>query len=684
LSSLSISLLVISFGALVFTNSYESDEKELKLLDKITGQKILIYGKVSKIENFSKEKIQFVLDCKNLILDNKAINLNQRFLVNLDLRYSSLPLNYFKKIITDGNLIRISGELRKPEGPKYIGDFDNAFFLKSREINYIINSDIFDELNLIEADNSIYNFSRHLYQLREKIKQQIETNFDGLAAAYIKGLFIADRGDIPDEIKEDFINSGVIHVLAVSGLHTGYIALILIALSGRLNKLLKIIFVSIGLFIFVHIANLSPSVIRASLMSVIVLISLLIERRTNLLNSIALSALLILIFKPLDIFNPGFQLSFAAVMSIALIYPKLVQLTKSYLISGWKKYLIDLILISISVSIGTFPFVASYYQKFSLVALIANLIIIPLTGLILGGIILNLVVINFIPVAASIYKLALTELINFNFKIVDFFANLPFAYLSIKNFSFAQSLFYFLLVVLVLITVNRNYKPIVKWAIILLLIFDYFFFSDILSNRILVQSKTNLILVQTHNLNSILLNDSEKNFLKIFSKTDSLRVIANDFNKLDKIFWRLDLPQINYASISTPAIWLNNNLKKRLNLCRVSKKDDEIWLIGEFNKPANSLSLSRNSIEYKFHKDSYSEILKYNGWIVLITPVDFTKLKLKLEKINENILVIRPSIDTLLVKNSGNDFNYFPLDFSIKKMRIFQLNDNGIREIRWQ
>ena len=288
---------------------------------------------------------------------------------------------------------------------------------------------------MLKANKSIFNFPRYINDLRLKLSKQIEENFDSLSSSYIKALILGDRSDIPENIKNAFINSGVIHVLAVSGLHTGYIVLILMGFSGRFNVILRLIFIFLGLFIFTHIANLSPSVIRASIMSIVVLLSFIIQRSNNLLNSISIAGLIILLMNPLDILNPGFQLSFGAVASIAIIYPILKNNFLANNLKPFWKYFSDLMLISLSVSIGTFPFVVSYYEKFSLIALFANLLIIPLTGIILGGIILNIATINLLPSIVDIYKESLTFLIRLNFQIVDWFANFPIAYKTFYHFS---------------------------------------------------------------------------------------------------------------------------------------------------------------------------------------------------------------------------------------------------------
>lgn len=685
ISSITISLALITIGYLLFSFSYYENEKEKKLLDKLEGKNILLYGYVLKVELLEKEKIQFQLDCDQIIVNNSSVQINQKVLVNLSLRDNTLSLNYFDKIISPGNYIRISGSLAKPAEANFIGDFDQRFYLKSKNINYILNSNIFEDLNLIKEDNSIFNFSRHLSALRQKLKSQIEQHFDFLNAAYIKGLFIAERSDIPEEIKEDFINSGVIHVLAVSGLHTGYIALILFAITGRFNKWLRLIFVAIGLFVFAHLANLSPSVVRASIMCVVVLLSLLIERNNPLLNSIALSALIILLINPLDIFNPGFQLSFSAVLSIALIYPVLIKITSASKLHGWKKYFVDMILISVAVSIGTFPFVITYYHKFSFIALLANLIVIPLTGIILGGIILNLVVINLFPFVSSIYKLGLVELINFNFDAVKFFGNLPIAYTSLKDFSIYNAFTFFLMLVIIILIINKNYKPLIKFVIVFILIFNYIFHYKSLSTEKINPNASYLFLIKMNNSNSIFIGDAKDNFFKFYEKSDNPSAVVNDFKKLDNIFWNINVERLKQASISSNAMWLNNNLRSRINNMNISRLENDIWYFGErSSSDLEEITNQDRSVKHRFLKNSFTEMVLFNDWIIIISPVEIEKIKRRLNKSFSKFIYIKPDLDTMSIKSTENDLAIVPLNLDKTGMKIFEIKTRDLKEINWR
>jgi competence protein ComEC len=201
----------------------------------------------------------------------------------------------------------------------------------------------------------------------------------------LKGILLADRGEIDFSTREKFVNAGVVHILAVSGLHVGFIVLIFIVISSRFNLYIRSAITIIGLLAFLMITNSPASVFRASLMGITLIITFMLNRKFNSYNALAIAALIILIIDPMELFNPGFQLSFSAVLSIVAIYPIFSNGIYKF---GIKNKLIKWTLLFCSVSlaaqIGTLPFTILYFNKLSIIALFANLIVIPLVAVIVS------------------------------------------------------------------------------------------------------------------------------------------------------------------------------------------------------------------------------------------------------------------------------------------------------------
>ncbi|MBU4141018.1 MAG: DNA internalization-related competence protein ComEC/Rec2, partial [Candidatus Omnitrophica bacterium] len=197
-------------------------------------------------------------------------------------------------------------------------------------------------------------------------------------------ILLGERAALSQDTKGLFVNTGTIHILAISGLHIGLIALILVALFRFLRLPRKAVFI-LTIFLLICYAFLSgarPSVVRATVMAVIVLFGFLINRETKIYNSLGLAALLILIVRPHYLFDAGFQLSFLSVISIIYLTPKIEKLFPAR--NRCFLYLIRAFSVSLAAWIGIAPLVAFHFNIVTPVAVLANLVVIPCLFLIVS------------------------------------------------------------------------------------------------------------------------------------------------------------------------------------------------------------------------------------------------------------------------------------------------------------
>lgn len=685
ITTILISISIILFGWYYFREAILSDEYNEKILDNAIGKQVTLYGDVEKAESINKNRLTFYYVTDSLQFKGFTFIIREKIQVVLSLPEESYLFEMYGKLIKPGNEIILTGIFQKPKGRLYFGEYSYRDYLKSKGIRYVFYSQHQDRFDLVKEDKSIFNFSRYLNDLRLNLKSQIEKNFDLLSASYIKALIIGDRSDIPDEIKSSFVNSGVIHVLAVSGLHTGYIVLILMGIAGRFNQIFKLICVVVGLFLFSHISNLSPSVIRASIMSVVVLLSYVIQRPNNLLNSISIAGLIILFLNPLDLLNPGFQLSFGAVISIAVIYPTIKSNIKLNNLKKFWQYLVDLILISLSVSIGTFPFVVSYYERFSMISLIANLLVIPLTGVILGGIILNIFIINILPFISEIYKETLNFLINLNFQIVDWFANMPFAYKTFYNFSIYHYLIYYLMVILILIVLLKDYRPLTKLFITFCIVFNFLYHYDLFSDKP-IKGKNNLLtFIETSNGISIQIIQNGKTSQNIFFIDNSHEIILSELNQINRISNRLELPETQLQISNKPLFLLNKYLEQSNSFLKTYTPRDNFWISSNIDLVFDNnkyVYQSGNNL-YNIFPESFAQVFVVNDWLIIISGLkDLDKLKNKLYRFEKLCLVDLPSKKMIIQEDNLNS-REFGFNHPEKKLYIFEISQNQIGEITW-
>lgn len=212
-------------------------------------------------------------------------------------------------------------------------------------------------------------------------------NFKPDELAIINALLLGQRQDISEQVYKSYTNAGAIHILAISGLHIGIILIILNHLFKPIERLkhgtfLKAVIIIFILWCFAIIAGLSASVTRAVTMFSIVTIGMHLKRPTNIYNTLAISMLVLLLFKPLFLFDVGFQLSYVTVFSIVTLDPifyKLFQPKNKLLDIYWHTFTI-----TIAAQFGIIPISLYYFHQFPALFFISNLVIIPILGFILG------------------------------------------------------------------------------------------------------------------------------------------------------------------------------------------------------------------------------------------------------------------------------------------------------------
>jgi len=203
----------------------------------------------------------------------------------------------------------------------------------------------------------------------------------------MNALLLGQRQEISKELSDNYSKAGAIHILAVSGLHVGIILLILsfvLKPLERVNKgkLIKLVLVILFLWFFAVLAGMSASVTRAVTMFSAIALGQFFNKRNAVEHSLIFSMFIILLWKPLFLFDVGFQLSYTAVFGIIWVQPVLYQLWKpTFFIvdKGWQ-----LISVSVSAQLGVLPISLFYFHQFPGLFFISNLIIIPFLGVILG------------------------------------------------------------------------------------------------------------------------------------------------------------------------------------------------------------------------------------------------------------------------------------------------------------
>tara|TARA_Y100000593_G_C4279740_1_gene322106 strand:- start:409 stop:1596 length:1188 start_codon:yes stop_codon:yes gene_type:complete len=217
------------------------------------------------------------------------------------------------------------------------------------------------------------------------------------------------------------------HVLAVSGLHVGILVSVFLFLVKPFKLKgwkLKVYLIAVVIIIWLYamITGFSPSVVRASVMFTLITLGQMRDRKPSIFNVLAFSAILMIAIDPEVIFEVGFQLSYVAVAGIVLLQP---MITRWWLPSSpWIEYLWQLAAVSIAAQLATFPLTVFYFHNFPLWFLPANLLIIPLTFLIMQ-IGIPFLILGWIPLLSDFLGWVLNSLFQLELWILNLFKNIP-------------------------------------------------------------------------------------------------------------------------------------------------------------------------------------------------------------------------------------------------------------------
>ena len=332
----------------------------------------------------------------------RAVRQNYEGRLYVDLAIDSVQIGQSRssiaagmRIISDSSFSVVSGDylravvtlypLSEPTNPN---QFNYKAYLKTRDIALQAG---LDTLLQIRTDKRTVFGS-----INRAIQDRIELLFTQETAPLAKALLLGEKGELDPGQKVNFSRSGLSHIMAVSGLHVGFFVapfwlLIPWCWQFRSGKILGIVVLSLALYGYAGVTGFSPSVVRASLMALLLAYAKLWHKPSDALNLMGVAAIIILLVKPAQLFEVGFQLSFGAVGIILLVTPVLNRTLPLWINYRWYGIPISIIAVSLVVQAGLFPILTYYFTEFSLIGPLANALILPFLGFAIGFAVLALI-----------------------------------------------------------------------------------------------------------------------------------------------------------------------------------------------------------------------------------------------------------------------------------------------------
>ena len=285
-----------------------------------------------------------------------------------------------------GDHVLVSGRLRSPQPARNPGGFDARTYYTSRGVHALMS--VRDESGYrVTRRNTSFTWQTGVIDpLRNSIDRSIDRTMRGDSAALLKGILLGARRQLPEDLLNTFRTIGLAHILAVSGLHVGLITLVIYTLLSVLRLPRNIVVAgTLGvLVLYAFITNLTPSVIRATIMAALFLAGRQLDRQTDTVNILAVAAIVILLIWPSALFDLSFQLSFLATYAIITGYPRMKELLPERISRSekwWARWLRDGLLVSVAAQFGALPVVAVTFYQVSWMSAVANLFIGPLVFL---------------------------------------------------------------------------------------------------------------------------------------------------------------------------------------------------------------------------------------------------------------------------------------------------------------
>lgn len=589
-----------------------------------------------------------------------------------------------------GQKLLIAGTFKEADGKRNNSGFDYKEYLKINKIYGIITAK--QESIKVLKEKNLNIVLININKCSNKIKENANKLFDKNEANLLSGILIGDKEGIEKEVQENFRDSNLSHMLAVSGAHVSYVILGItyVLKKVKVNKLWSNMITIVTLCCFIFLTGASSSVIRACIMAIYIIIGHMMHRKTKLISSVSLSLLIILILNPYKLLDIGLQLSYGGTIGIILFSGVLAKKAKlNNLLEGFVnklKYRVkQLIVVCVSANLIIFPIIAAHYSTMCLTFVISNICAGPILGVI---IILGFITIfvSFISIdIAKPFALILNIFIQILMYITKICSSLPFSKLYIKTPSLSQIIIYYMILIFIyyickirkkkrrlihrkLLRTVQNKKVQKLFIIVIILIFTSMQILKCLPSDLTIyfidvgQGDSTLIVTPNHK--TILIDGGGTEFESDFdigkqtllpeilgqriTKIDYLLISHFDSDHVGGLLTVLESLKVKNAIISRQ-IEESGNYKKFLKIVKdkkinvmVVKKDDEICI--EKNLKIDVLWPKREQItDNVLNNNSIVAKVIYNNFSILFTG--------DIEKVAEENIIREYKDTNLLTSN---------------------------------
>lgn len=420
------------------------------------GNTVTMIGSVEEEPQVEKHKVSYDVLTMFLVEGKTTRQITGKIRLTVPFEKDSEVYHY-------KDVVKFIGELKLPAVKRNPGGIDYRSYLAQKGITAVTFSREIEKVGKLPANP----FIKLAISLRRNMLSLYQRSLPQKTSALLAGICLGSKDELPKDTLRLFSDTGLSHVLAVSGLHMAVV-------YGAAKRLLDGVRATAGIsaaagslivIFYSFMAGLSPSVMRAAITIIVYLIGQGIGRKADSLNSLGLAATVLLILNPLYAFSVGFQLSFAATLGILLFFKDVKQFLNR--LPGIFR---DPLAVVISAQLMVSPFLVYYFNRISVGGFIANLLVVPMVGIILvTGFMSGLVGLVFPGIGAILLKIpgALLVLVEF---IITLTHKLPISVATVPSLPLWSYLAYFIALAIIFWPIPRfSGKPKAAAAILLLI-----------------------------------------------------------------------------------------------------------------------------------------------------------------------------------------------------------------------
>ncbi|NJB83803.1 ComEC/Rec2 family competence protein [Wenyingzhuangia aestuarii] len=383
----------------------------------------------------------------------------------------------------------------------------------------------------------------------------------------LMAMLLGDKEHLSKEMQQSFANAGVVHLIAISGMHVGVLYFLLFYTFGfvksfRYGNYIHVFTVVICLWGFAVFSGLSSSVVRSVTMFSFIILAKLKRKRGLLLEPIVSSMLLLLVLKPNYLFDVGFQLSYTAVISIVVFYPLLTQNIR--LKNKIVKYFVDVVIVSVVAQLGVLPITLYYFHQLPLQFLMANFIAVSLLPLVLYGGFLVLMKILLLEQFTFI-EAYFDVFVKLYIQVIDYFSSLEFLILKDISITSIHVYAYYILLFLIWKLFQKQTYKNVGLLLMGILSFQFYHFY----HQYKIHQKEELVIYNDYRNNTITLKNKEQLFVfsdTIYLPTIHQNVLYNNIKKQKKVASKIiEFKKASYLIVDESYAYYSIN-KKGMNL----------------------------------------------------------------------------------------------------------------------